>query len=150
MPEDTHPGARRTITMYRRVGMYTIVLLLISNPLQGEDRKVGTRTVDLSTNYWVLYPRREDVSIESIEPMLEGIAVCLTLRSSMDDLSHFLYSTNQEPFERSTDGKIVVQFEDNHTPEAQKTTTIKNSHTASFYIQDRAPLTIINFLFTPT
>jgi hypothetical protein len=41
----------------------------------------------------------------------------------MEGFSHFVYSTNQEPFKRSPDGKIIIRFEDNHKPEVQRTTT---------------------------
>ncbi len=79
--------------------------------------------IQLKTNYWKLYPRREDVTLGSLERLTEGAGVRLRLDTSMKTLSHFLYATNDSPFQKSADGQIIIRFEDRHTPEAQYTTT---------------------------
>jgi len=79
--------------------------------------------VQLKTNYWELYPRREDITLRSLERLTEGIGVRLGLDTSMKAFSHFLYATNDGPIQKSADGQIVIRFEDRHTPEAQSTTT---------------------------
>mgnify|MGYP001066685638 CR=1 FL=1 len=66
--------------------------------------------IQLKTNYWELYPRREDITLRSLERLTEGVGVRLRLDTSMKAFSHFLYATNYDPFQRSTDGKIVIRF----------------------------------------
>jgi len=82
--------------------------------------------VQLETNYWELYPRREDITLRSLERLTQGVGVRLRLDTSMKAFSHFLYATNDGPLQKSADGQIVISFEDRHTPEVQyATTTIK-------------------------
>lgn len=72
---------------------------------------------DLVSNYWELYPRGEDVVIESILPLEEGVGLTLLLRSSDPDFSHFVYTIDDGPEKTSPDGRIDLVFEDNHTLE---------------------------------
>lgn len=95
------------------------------------ERKRVQSTVDLQTNYWELYPRREDVFLQAMDRLPEGFGIQLTTRSSMKEFSHFVYSVNGAPAQKAADGKIPIRFEDRHTPEVQRaTTTIKAVSTA--------------------
>lgn len=95
--------------------------------VQGKDRpapqKKIQRTVDLQTNYWELYPRHEDVTLRAMEPLREGFGVQLSIETDMRGFSHFLYSINGAPAQRSPSGKIPIAFEDKHSPAVQRTTT---------------------------
>lgn len=95
---------------------------------QAKDRsppapKVIQRTVDLQTNCWELYPRREDVALISMERLRVGFGVELRVQTSRRDFSHFVYSVNGAKAQRSADGKIPIRFEDKHSPAMQGTTT---------------------------
>jgi len=70
---------------------------------------------DLVSNYWELYPRGEDVVIQSIVPAEKGVGLILTLRSSDPEFDHFLYTIDNGPEKKSLDGRIALLFEDNHT-----------------------------------
>jgi hypothetical protein len=78
--------------------------------------------VELRSNEDELYPGREDAAIESLERMPTGVGVSLKLRSDMKNFSHFLYSLNERKPQESENGEILIVFEDNHKPEAQKKT----------------------------
>jgi hypothetical protein len=79
--------------------------------------------IQLKTNYWELYPRREDITLRSLERLTEGVGVQIRLDTGMKAFSHFLYTINDGSLHKSADGQIVILFEDRHTPEAQSTTT---------------------------
>jgi hypothetical protein len=81
-----------------------------------------TQQVELTTNYWDLYPRREDVSLRAIERLPEGIGFLLRLQSNVEGFSHFLYAVNDAPFEKSANGTVAVRFEDKHNADIQRTT----------------------------
>jgi hypothetical protein len=81
------------------------------------------RTVDLQTNCWELYPRREDVALVSMERLRDGFGVELKVQTSRRDFSHFLVSVNGAKAQRSADGRIPIRFEDKHSPAVQTTTT---------------------------
>lgn len=70
---------------------------------------------DLVSNYWELYPRGEDVVIQAIAPLEEGVGLVLTLRSSRPDFAHFLYTLDGGPERKSADGVIRLVFEDAHS-----------------------------------
>ena len=40
-------------------------------------------TVNLQTNHWELYPRREEIFLQSMERLPDGLGVVLSVRSSM-------------------------------------------------------------------
>ena len=44
-----------------------------------------TIAVGFDTNYWDLYPRLEDVSLESLEPVPEGVGLRLKLHSTKEE-----------------------------------------------------------------
>ena len=72
---------------------------------------------DLVSNYWELYPRGEDVVIESIRPLEKAVGLELTLRSTRPDFRHFVYTLDGGPEKTSTTGVIRLVFEDDHTLE---------------------------------
>jgi len=80
-------------------------------------------TVNLSTNRWTLYPRREDIALLAIDRLAEGVGVRLSLHSDMAGFSHFLYAVNDAPFQKSAGRTVEIGFEDNHQPEIQRTVT---------------------------
>lgn len=91
------------------------------------ERKMVQRTVDLQTNYWQLYPRREDVFLQAMDRLPDGFGVQLTVRSGMKGFSHFAYSVNGGPVRKAEDGRIPIRFEDLHKPDIQQTKTIVKS-----------------------
>lgn len=72
---------------------------------------------DLVANYWELYPRGEDVVIESIRPLQDGTGLVLKLRSSQPGFKHFIYSIDNGPEVQSASGRITLAFEDDHSIE---------------------------------
>jgi hypothetical protein len=70
----------------------------------------ATETIYLQSNYWELYPRREEISLQAIQQVSEGLAVRLSLKSSLRDLSHYIVSQNEEDAQESPDGEIMVRF----------------------------------------
>lgn len=92
---------------------------------EGEDDTMAEQiTLEFESNYWDLYPRLADVSLEGFDPLPEGVGVQLTLHSTMPDFSHFLYATNDAPYRQSTGQEIVIRFRDDHKPETQQTRTM--------------------------
>lgn len=103
---------------------------------------------DLVSNYWELYPRGEDVVIEAIAPLEDGVGLTLTLRSADPEFDHFRFAIDDGPESTSKDGRIRLVFEDKHTLEdysverrelrvrvVTKDGTERNSHylNANFY-----------------
>ncbi|MFO7724401.1 MAG: hypothetical protein R6V45_02545 [Oceanipulchritudo sp.] len=80
---------------------------------------------DLVSNYWDLYPRGEATVIETIRPLPDAVGLELVLRSDRPDFSHFLYTLDSGPEMKSADGRIRLQFEDNHTLEDHSTERIE-------------------------
>jgi len=74
------------------------------------DAKPTTETVPLQSNYWELYPRREEIALASVKQVSEGLGVLLSLRTSLQDFSHYLSSQNGEPAQESRDGEVTVRF----------------------------------------
>lgn len=72
---------------------------------------------DLVSNYWELYPRGEDVVMESIYPLKNGVGLTLKLRSGSPGFRHFLYAIDGGKKKKSSDGVISLVFEDDHTIE---------------------------------
>ena len=68
--------------------------------------------VPLSSTYWDMYPRNDDVVVEQIEKLSKGVGIRLILRSDRENFTHFLYSINTDSFRKSTDGKVQVRFKD--------------------------------------
>ena len=91
---------------------------------QGAPPIPGTETVELSSNERDLYPRLEDVAIRAIERLPGEVGVSLDLMSDMPGFSHFVSSRNGEPFRKVEGGRLVLRFEDRHTPDVQVTDTI--------------------------
>jgi hypothetical protein len=84
----------------------------------------GTESVELRSNERDLYPRLEDVAVRSVERLTGEVGVGLELVSDMDGFSHFAYSTNGEPFRDLAGGRLILRFEDRHTPDVQVTNTV--------------------------
>lgn len=82
-----------------------------------------TLALNYETNFWHLYPRREAVYLQKLEPLSDGIGVRLSLQSDLQNLSHFAYATNEAPLQTSADGVVAIAFEDRKAPETQRTTT---------------------------
>lgn len=81
------------------------------------------RTIDLHTNCWELYPRREAVTLRGMERLRDGFGVELKVENSLRDFSHFVYRVNGAAAQRSSDGKIPIRFQDKHSPAMQSATT---------------------------
>ena len=73
----------------------------------------------LEMNIWELYPRREEITLQSVERLSEGVGVRLRLNTCIKEFSHFLYTIDNMPPKRSSDGQIIVRFEDPHKPVEQ-------------------------------
>jgi hypothetical protein len=130
------------------VATTSLILGLTTNaaPPEGKDRpapqKRIKRTVDLQTNYWELYPRHEDVVLLAMDPLREGFGVQLSVGSSMKGVSHFIYSVNGAPAQRSDSGKISIRFEDKNAPAVQRTTTTIKAATTSGAESKSYPISI--------
>lgn len=90
-----------------------------------EEYAVATEQVTLNfeSNYWDLYPRDEAVYLQALERLSDGVGVRLTLRPGLSDFSHFEYADGDGPFRKSADGRILIRFEDRHTPEVYRSST---------------------------
>jgi hypothetical protein len=102
-----------------------------ATPPQETTKLPGTENIDLQSNEGELYPRLEDVAIRSVERLPEGVGINLDLVSDMPGFSHFVYSTNGDPFRKAAGDRLLIRFVDRHTPEVQTTTTIVRSVSAS-------------------
>jgi hypothetical protein len=107
----------------------TYVMLLLATTLGAQTAvapkpaQAETETVVLSCNEPELYPRREAVSLQSLERISDRIGTRLILKSDMADFSGFEFATGDAPFRPADGNAVVVQFVDNHQPDTQKTTT---------------------------
>jgi hypothetical protein len=77
----------------------------------------------LNRNESELYPRREAVSFQRLERLVDGVGVRLSLRSDMPDFSRFEAAVGGGPFLPADDNAVVIRFTDNHTPDIQKNST---------------------------
>lgn len=82
-----------------------------------------TETIVLSRNEPELYPRREEVSLQTLERLSDGVGARLILRSDMADFARFEYAVAGGPFQPASDKTVIVRFIDNHRPDVQKSTT---------------------------
>ena len=98
-----------------------------SIPAQDPIEIPGAEKIELLSNERQLYPRLEDVAIRTLERLPDGVGVSLDLVSDMKGFSHFVYSTNGEPFRKADAERIVISFVDRHTPDVQRTATIVRS-----------------------
>lgn len=80
-------------------------------------------TLNFDTNYWDIYPSNEAIYLRSLKHLSASVGVELMLMSSMKGFSHFEYSTDDEPFLKNVDGKIIVSFEKKNMPEASLSKT---------------------------
>ncbi|RLI44764.1 hypothetical protein DRO64_03480, partial [Candidatus Bathyarchaeota archaeon] len=76
----------------------------------------------LEMNVWELYPRREEITLQSVERLSEGVGVRLRLNTCIREFSHFLVTIDNMPPKRSMDGQIIVRFEDPHKSVERHTT----------------------------
>jgi len=67
------------------------------------------RDVFLETNYWELYPGREEVYLKDIRRVDKGVGVLLEFGSCIKGFSHFLFSLDDGQYERSC-GSVLVRF----------------------------------------
>ncbi|MSS71691.1 MAG: hypothetical protein EXS64_09390 [Candidatus Latescibacteria bacterium] len=74
------------------------------------DTKPKTEIIPLQSNYWELYPRREEIALASVKQVSEGLGVLLSLRTSVKDFAHYLCSQNGEAPQESGDGEVTVRF----------------------------------------
>ncbi len=86
-------------------------------------RLVKTKFKD---NYWRIYHGRDEVMLKSLEE-LPGDAggVKIVLQSSTKGFSHFLYSIDDAPFEKSADGGIEVHFKKGGASDQHTTVVVK-------------------------
>ncbi len=87
--------------------------------------------MDLESNDWGLYPRREAIVMRSLHRMPDGIGLRIGLHSDMPGFSHFIYSTNDRPPIQSKDGTMDIRFEDRRTADVQRAATILHAVTES-------------------
>jgi hypothetical protein len=93
--------------------------------------------VELHSNETELYPRFEDAAIRSMERLASGVGLRLEFVSDTRHFSHFLHSTNKGAFQKMERGVLVLEFEDNHSPDVQyKTTVIQSVSTTDVVSRD--------------
>ncbi len=79
--------------------------------------------VKFKDNYWRIYHGRDEIMLKSLDELPgEGISAKAVFQSGMEGFSHFVYSVDGSPFEKSADGCIEVHFKDE--PTDQHTTII--------------------------
>ncbi len=103
----------------------TVLALLMSATMAAscrvdQPKQPLTQTVELQSNENELYPQRENVAIESLERLSQGVGLRLTLRADLTDFRYFLYTIHEGGEQKSESGVIILAFEDNHRPEPQK------------------------------
>lgn len=92
-------------------------------------------------NYWRIYHGRDEVMLESLEELPGDTAgVRLALQSSIEGLSHFLYSIDDASFEKSATGCIEVHFKkggmtDQHTTVVVKAVAGDGAETKSYTLK---------------
>ncbi|MCK4623712.1 MAG: transglutaminase domain-containing protein [Phycisphaerae bacterium] len=92
-------------------------------------------------NYWRIYHGRDEIMLESLEELPgDDAGAKIVLQSSMDGLSHFLYSIDDAPFEKSDDGSIEVRFEkdslsDQHATVVAKAVAADGTETKPYTIE---------------
>jgi hypothetical protein len=105
------------------VMLLSATLLGVQTAATPKSARAETETIVFSCNEPELYPRREAVSLQSLERLSDGIGTRLILRSDMAGFSSFESATGDAPFRPADGNAVVVQFVDNHQPDTQKTTT---------------------------
>jgi hypothetical protein len=69
-----------------------------------------TETVPLESNYWELYPRREEIAFGEVRQVSEGLGVRFSLSTSLRECSHYLVSQGDEASRECRDGQVTVRF----------------------------------------
>ncbi len=87
------------------------------------EMKPATEIVPLQSNYWELYPRREEIALGAVQQVSEGLGVRLSLRTSVKDFSHYVFSQNGEASQESRDGEVTVRFRRLGEAKGQQITT---------------------------
>ena len=88
-----------------------------------DTKQTTPQIVLLQSNYWELYPRREEIALASVKQVSEGLGVLLSLRTGLKDFSHYLYAQNGESAQESRDGEVTVRFRRLGDAKAQHITT---------------------------
>jgi hypothetical protein len=96
-------------------------------PAQESAPPPGSEPVELRSNEPELYPNFEDVAIRSMERLPSGVGLRLGFVSDTKGFSHFLCSTNGQPFQELVNGTLLLAFEDRHSPEIQQLKTVIRS-----------------------
>ena len=73
-------------------------------------KKMAWKTVGLESNYWELYPRREDMTLMAMERLRDGLGITLHLKSDMPAFSHFLFSINGASWQKSESGLSLIHI----------------------------------------
>ncbi len=77
-------------------------------------------------NYWRIYHGRDEIMLESLEELPgDDAGVKIVLQSSIEGLSHFLYSMDDAPFEKSADGGIEARFKKGGTSNQHVNVVVK-------------------------
>ncbi|MDY7009916.1 MAG: transglutaminase domain-containing protein [Planctomycetota bacterium] len=77
-------------------------------------------------NYWRIYHGRDEVMLKSLEELPgDAAGAKIVLQSSREGFSHFLYSIDDAPFDKSADGCIEVRFEKGGTSDQHVTVVVK-------------------------
>jgi hypothetical protein len=106
-------------------------------PAQVSTPPHGPELVELHSNESELYPRFEDAAIRSMERLPWGVGLRLEFVSDTRNFSHFLHSTNTGTFQKMEREVLVLEFEDNHSPDVQYlTTVIRSVNTAGVVSRD--------------
>ena len=79
-------------------------------------------TVEFRTNYWYLYPRREDLTLKSVEGLKDGVGIKVTLEPQVRGFSHLVYAFDDGPPKESRDRKIKILFRETPAREPQHST----------------------------
>ncbi|MDA0748726.1 MAG: hypothetical protein O2954_19590 [bacterium] len=72
--------------------------------------KPATEIVNLQSNYWERYPRREPIALGAVQQISEGLGVRLSLKTSVKNLSHYIVTQNEETPQENKDGEVNVRF----------------------------------------
>ena len=81
---------------------------------------------DLRYHYWNYYQPQDPLTIKSIEDLPgENIKIKLNLQSHLKNFSHFMISTDDSEFKKSTDGSFVAEFNIDKTSATKSKTVVK-------------------------
>ena len=87
------------------------------------ETKPAAETVHPPSDYWDLYPRREEIALGAVQQVSEGLGVRLSLQTSAEDFSHYVVSQNEGTPQENLDGEVMVGFRRSGEAKPQHITT---------------------------